>query len=37
MVQVTFLAFERTFPQLQEMVELGGLKIKKVNATRLVT
>ncbi|KIK07236.1 hypothetical protein K443DRAFT_627000 [Laccaria amethystina LaAM-08-1] len=27
-------SFERTLPQLQEMVELGGLKIKKVNATR---
>ena len=27
-------AFERTLPQLQEMVELGGLKIKKVHATR---
>jgi hypothetical protein len=28
-------AFERTLPQLQEMVELAGLKIKKVHATRL--
>ncbi|PFH52229.1 hypothetical protein AMATHDRAFT_74293 [Amanita thiersii Skay4041] len=27
-------AFERTLPQLQEMVELGGLKVKKVHATR---
>ncbi|KAF9469787.1 S-adenosyl-L-methionine-dependent methyltransferase [Collybia nuda] len=27
-------SFERTLPQLQEMVELSGLKIKKVNATR---
>ncbi|KAF8899093.1 S-adenosyl-L-methionine-dependent methyltransferase [Infundibulicybe gibba] len=27
-------SFERTLPQLQEMVELGGMKIKKVNATR---
>lgn len=27
-------SFERTLPQLQEMVELGGLKINKVNATR---
>ncbi|TFK41818.1 S-adenosyl-L-methionine-dependent methyltransferase [Crucibulum laeve] len=27
-------SFERTLPQLTEMVELGGLKIKKVNATR---
>lgn len=27
-------AFERTLPQLTEMVELGGLKIDKVNATR---
>ncbi|KAG6837316.1 hypothetical protein H0H93_011411 [Arthromyces matolae] len=27
-------AFERTLPQLQEMVELAGLKIKKVHATR---
>ncbi|KAF8078981.1 S-adenosyl-L-methionine-dependent methyltransferase [Lyophyllum atratum] len=27
-------SFERTLPQLEAMVELGGLKIKKVNATR---
>ncbi|KAF9465474.1 S-adenosyl-L-methionine-dependent methyltransferase [Collybia nuda] len=27
-------SFERTLPQLEEMVELGGLKIKKVYATR---
>ncbi|KDR85757.1 hypothetical protein GALMADRAFT_218846 [Galerina marginata CBS 339.88] len=27
-------SFERTLPQLQEMVELGGMKIKKVHATR---
>ncbi|KAL0567720.1 hypothetical protein V5O48_014272 [Marasmius crinis-equi] len=27
-------SFERTYPQLKEMVELGGMKIKKVNATR---
>ena len=27
-------AFERTLPQLHEMVELGGLKIKKIHATR---
>ncbi|TFK77452.1 S-adenosyl-L-methionine-dependent methyltransferase [Pluteus cervinus] len=27
-------SFERTLPQLTEMVELGGLKIKRVNATR---
>ena len=27
-------AFERTLPQLHEMVELGGLKIKKIYATR---
>ncbi|KXN88823.1 Demethylsterigmatocystin 6-O-methyltransferase [Leucoagaricus sp. SymC.cos] len=26
--------FERTLPQLEEMVSKGGLKIKKVNATR---
>ena len=32
-----FSAFERTLPQLHEMVELAGLKVKKVNATRLVT
>jgi hypothetical protein len=30
-------AFERTLPQLHEMVELAGLKVKKVNATRSVT
>lgn len=30
------IAFERTLPQLQEMIELGGMKIKKVHATRLV-
>lgn len=30
-------AFERTLPQLHEMVELAGLKVKRVNATRLVT
>ncbi|RDB28601.1 4-O-methyltransferase 1 [Hypsizygus marmoreus] len=33
-ISVFHPAFERTYPQLQEMVELGGLKIKKVNATR---
>ncbi|KIM47488.1 hypothetical protein M413DRAFT_15705 [Hebeloma cylindrosporum] len=27
-------SFERTLPQLQEMIELGGMKIKKVHATR---
>lgn len=27
-------AFERTLPQLHEMVELAGLKVKRVNATR---
>jgi len=27
-------SFERTLPQLHEMVELGGLKIKKIHATR---
>ncbi|KDQ60449.1 hypothetical protein JAAARDRAFT_174576 [Jaapia argillacea MUCL 33604] len=27
-------SFERTLPQLQEMVELSGLRIKKVHATR---
>jgi len=27
-------SFERTLPQLQEMVELGGLKIKNIHATR---
>ncbi|KAF9526425.1 S-adenosyl-L-methionine-dependent methyltransferase [Crepidotus variabilis] len=27
-------SFERTLPQLTEMVELGGMKIKKVHATR---
>ena len=27
-------AFGRTLPQLQEMVELGGMKIKKIHATR---
>lgn len=30
------LAFERTLPQLYEMVELAGLKVKKVNSTRSV-
>jgi hypothetical protein len=29
-------AFERTLPQLHEMVELAGLRVKKVNATRSV-
>lgn len=29
-------SFERTLPQLTEMVELAGLKIKKVHATRYV-
>ena len=33
---IPILAFERTLPQLQEMVELGGMKIKKVHATRFV-
>lgn len=28
------LAFERTLPQLDEMVTKGGLRIKKVHATR---
>jgi len=27
-------AFERTLPQLQEMIELGGFKIKKIHTTR---
>lgn len=27
-------AFERTLPQLTEMVETAGLKVKKVHATR---
>ncbi|KAF8910161.1 S-adenosyl-L-methionine-dependent methyltransferase [Gymnopilus junonius] len=27
-------SFERTLPQLKEMVELGGMKIKKIHATR---
>ncbi|KAL0063645.1 hypothetical protein AAF712_009443 [Marasmius tenuissimus] len=27
-------SFERTYPQLKEMVELSGMKIRKVNATR---
>lgn len=31
-----FSAFERTLPQLHEMVELAGLKVTKVNATRSV-
>ena len=31
---ILILAFERTLPQLKEMVELGGFKIKKVHATR---
>lgn len=33
---ILFQAFERTLPQLQEMVELGGMKIKEVHATRFV-
>jgi len=34
--EIQSIAFERTLPQLQEMIELGGMKIKKVHATRLV-
>jgi len=33
--EIQSIAFERTLPQLQEMIELGGMKIKKVHATRL--
>lgn len=29
-----YTAFERTKPQLEEMVKLGGLKVKKIHATR---
>lgn len=32
--QPHLLAFERTLPQLQEMIELGGFKIKKIHTTR---
>lgn len=30
------IAFERTYPQMKEMVELAGLRIKKVHNTRQV-